>query len=264
MYSKINVSRMLKYLIIWNKTVAVRQRSLVYNTYVVCGEDDRLQQLDVEGGDDDIGERVEHPLLAELLPDQGPEVLAVVLGAPRRGDASSEAAPPLREDARAVLEVEGVDTVGGEARAPVLPRRGQHRRDEPAGARPGDVVEVVRQPRRPPVQVLQPGLEEGEHRARDEAPDAATVDGQDRHPVTHHGARLRRRLAATAWVVEDTTTLVGWMAPPPPPRFLSFVFVQLPRRANNHRPVKVYIQRGSRGGKAHLPTTTTKRKHGSC
>ena len=103
MYSKLNVSRMLKYLIIWNKRVAVRQRSLVYNTYVVCGEDDRLLQLDVEGGDDDIGERVEHPLLAELLPDQGPEVLAVVLGAPRRGDASSEAAPPLREDARAVL-----------------------------------------------------------------------------------------------------------------------------------------------------------------
>ena len=110
--------------------------------YVVGGEDDRLQQLDVEGGDDDVGERVAHPRLAELFPDHGAEVLAVVLGAPHRG----EAAPLRREDTRAVLEVEGVDTLGGEERAPALsrPRRGQHRRDEPAGARPGDVVEVLR------------------------------------------------------------------------------------------------------------------------
>jgi hypothetical protein len=49
-------------------------------TYIVFGEDGGLQELDVEGRDDDVLKRLADPRLAEELPDEGVEVLAVVLG----------------------------------------------------------------------------------------------------------------------------------------------------------------------------------------
>jgi hypothetical protein len=51
----------------------------------------------------------------------------------------------------------------------VLAGRGDHGGDEPASARPSDAVEVVRQAHVRPVQLLQPGFEEGEDGAWDEA-----------------------------------------------------------------------------------------------
>lgn len=53
------------------------------------------------------------------------------------------------EDASPVLVVEVADVFGGKQWPPVLvawPRRRQHRRDQPARARPRDQVEVVRYP----------------------------------------------------------------------------------------------------------------------
>ena len=57
----------------------------------------------------------------------------------------------MGENIWAVLEVEAVDVLGGEERAPVLAGHGDHGSDEPAGVRPGDAVEVIRQPRVWPV-----------------------------------------------------------------------------------------------------------------
>jgi hypothetical protein len=111
---------------------------------------------------------------------------------------------PLREDVRAVLEVEAVDVPGGKEGPPVLTGRGDHGRDQPAGARPGDAVEVVGQPRIWPVQLLQPRLQKGQNGAWDEAADAASVDGQDRHPLPRRhlladdAARHRSRAARVA------------------------------------------------------------------
>jgi hypothetical protein len=100
---------------------------------------------------------------------------------------------PVREDVRAILQVEAVDVPGSKEGPPVLAGRGNHGRDQPAGARPGDAVEVVGQPCIWPVQLLQPRLQEGQDGARDEAADAAPVDGQDRHPLPR-----RHRLADDA------------------------------------------------------------------
>ena len=50
------------------------------HTYVVSGEDGWLEELDVEGGDDDVLERLADLGVAEELPDDAMEVLAVVLG----------------------------------------------------------------------------------------------------------------------------------------------------------------------------------------
>lgn len=53
------------------------------------------------------------------------------------------------EDASPVIVVEVADVFGGKQWPPVLvawPRRRQHRRDQPARARPRDQVEVVRYP----------------------------------------------------------------------------------------------------------------------
>ena len=50
-------------------------------THVVFGEDGGLEELDVEGWDDDVLERLADLGVAEELPDDGAEVLAVVLGA---------------------------------------------------------------------------------------------------------------------------------------------------------------------------------------
>ena len=61
----------------------------------------------------------------------------------------------LGEDLGAVLEVEGGEVLGGEDGALVLVRRRQHRREQGAGARPGDHVEVVRDPSVRAVQLLQ-------------------------------------------------------------------------------------------------------------
>ena len=49
-------------------------------SYVVSGEDGWLEELDVEGGDDDVLERLADLGVAEELPDDAMEVLAVVLG----------------------------------------------------------------------------------------------------------------------------------------------------------------------------------------
>jgi hypothetical protein len=46
-----------------------------------------------------------------------------------------------------VLEVEVVDILGGEQRAALVVGRGEHGGDQPTGARPGDHVEVVGDPR---------------------------------------------------------------------------------------------------------------------
>ena len=53
----------------------------------------------------------------------------------------------------AVLEVEVVDALGGEERTTLLVGRRGHGGDQLAGARPGDHVEVVRDPRVRPVLV---------------------------------------------------------------------------------------------------------------
>jgi hypothetical protein len=62
---------------------------------------------------------------------------------------------PLREDLRAVLEVERGEVLAGEERPVVLVRRRQHRREQRAGACPGDHVEVVCNPSIRPIQLLQ-------------------------------------------------------------------------------------------------------------
>ena len=59
------------------------------------------------------------------------------------------------EDLGAVLEVEVVDVLGGKERTALLVWRREHGGDQPAGARPGDHVEVVCDPRVRPVQLLQ-------------------------------------------------------------------------------------------------------------
>jgi len=61
--------------------------------------------------------------------------------------------PYLPEDFGAVLEVEVVDALGGEERTTLLVGRRGHGGDQLAGARPGDHVEVVRDPRVRPVLV---------------------------------------------------------------------------------------------------------------
>ena len=60
----------------------------------------------------------------------------------------------LWEDLGTVVEVELADVLGGEERPLLLVRRRQHRRDQRAGARPGDHVEVVGDPGLRPVQLL--------------------------------------------------------------------------------------------------------------
>ena len=50
------------------------------STHVVSGEDGWLEELDVEGRDDDVPERLADLGVAEELPDDAMEVLAVVLG----------------------------------------------------------------------------------------------------------------------------------------------------------------------------------------
>ena len=70
----------------------------------------------------------------------------------QRLDGSS---PAGREDLGAVLEVEVVDFLGGKQRTTVLVRRREHGCHQPAGARPGDHIEVVREPRVWPVELLQ-------------------------------------------------------------------------------------------------------------
>ncbi len=116
-------------------------------TYVVGREDCWLEELDVEGRDDDVGDGAVDALVAEQLLHDGVEVPAVVLG-PRHALEQTER--PLadgREDPGAVLEVEVVDVPGGEQRVAVVVRRGEHGGHQPAGARPGDYVEVVGDPR---------------------------------------------------------------------------------------------------------------------
>lgn len=63
----------------------------------------------------------------------------------------------LGKDFGAVLKVELGHVLGGEERPVVLVRlrRRQHRRDQGAGARSGDHIEVVRNARIGPVQFLQ-------------------------------------------------------------------------------------------------------------
>jgi hypothetical protein len=48
--------------------------------YVVSGEDRGLEEPDIKGWDDDVLERLADSGLAEELPNDGVEVLAVVLG----------------------------------------------------------------------------------------------------------------------------------------------------------------------------------------
>ena len=62
--------------------------------------------------------------------------------------------PLVREDLGPVLEVEVADILGGEERSIVLIRRRKHRCHQRASARPGDHVEVVRDARVRPVQLL--------------------------------------------------------------------------------------------------------------
>ena len=67
------------------------------HTYVVSGEDGWLEELDVEGGDDDVLERLADLGVAEELPDDGAEVLAVVLGPQNEAlDETQKAAPARR------------------------------------------------------------------------------------------------------------------------------------------------------------------------
>ena len=61
----------------------------------------------------------------------------------------------LWEDVGAVLEVERGEVLGSEQRPVVLVGRRQHRREQGAGARPGDHVEVVGDPSIWAVQLLQ-------------------------------------------------------------------------------------------------------------
>ena len=53
---------------------------MMQGPYVVSGEDGGLEELDVEGWDDDVPKRLADPGLAEELSNDGVEVLAVVLG----------------------------------------------------------------------------------------------------------------------------------------------------------------------------------------
>ena len=86
-----------------------------------------------------------------------------------------------REYLGAMPEVEVDDVLGGEVRPAVGAGRREHGRHQPARARPGDDVEVVRHPRRRPVQLLQLLLQERQDGPRDDPAHAAAVDAQHRH-----------------------------------------------------------------------------------
>ena len=83
----------------------------------------------------------------------------------------------LWEDVGPVVEVERIEVLGGEQRPVVLVRRRQHGREQGAGARPGDHVEVVGDPSIWAVQLLELRLEVCYDGRWDEAADAAAIDG---------------------------------------------------------------------------------------
>ena len=97
----------------------------------------------------------------------------------------------LWEDVGPVLEVERIEVLGGEERPVVLVRRRQHRRQQRAGARPGDHVEVVGDPSSWAVQLLELRLEVCDDGRRDEAADAAAIDAQNRDELPCRRWRLR-------------------------------------------------------------------------
>jgi hypothetical protein len=79
------------------------------------------------------------------------------------------------------MQEQVVDVLGNVERPLVLAGRSEQRDDEPTG--PGDVVEVVCEPRLQPVQILHPRLEEGKNGFRDETPDTIAIHHQHRHPL---------------------------------------------------------------------------------
>ena len=97
----------------------------------------------------------------------------------------------LWEDLGAVLEVERGEVLGSEQRPVVLVGRRQHRREQGAGARPGNHVEVVGDPSIWAVQLLELGLEVCNDGRRDEAADAAAIDAQNRDELPCGRRRLR-------------------------------------------------------------------------
>jgi hypothetical protein len=100
------------------------------------------------------------------------------------------------------MQEQVVDVLGNVERPLVLAGRSEQRDDEPTG--PGDVVEVVCEPRLQPVQILHPRLEEGKNGFRDETPDTIAIHHQQRPP-----------LAGGAGPPPPTVTL--YPLPPPPP-----------------------------------------------
>jgi hypothetical protein len=115
----------------------------------------------------------------------------------------------LWEDLWAVLEVERGEVLGGEQRPVVLVRRRQHRREQGAGARPGNHIEVVGDPSVRAVQLLELGLEVRNDGRRDKAADAAAIDAQDRDELPCRRRRLRHggavgRASANAPHVSET------------------------------------------------------------
>jgi hypothetical protein len=163
-------------------------------------EEEREAALDVVGRDQQVRERVAQPRVAQVGREGAVEravVVALVEQPVRGGDALDQRAV---EDLRALGAVELGELLGRVHGPAVRPRAGEAAGEDPTGRGAGDQVEELGG--------RAPGaaLDLGQHERRDEAADAAAVDGEDLH-----GALTRRRLGIPLICVRPAS---GRLAPP--------------------------------------------------
>ena len=175
-------------------------------------EEEREAVGDVVGRDEDVGEDLLEPGVAEILLERGVEALVVVLlldqAAERRHPVDERAV----EDLRALGDVDVGELFGGVERAPIVTAAGQPTGEDPAGRGAGDEVEHVGDP------AAGAALDLGQHERGDQAPDAATVDREHLHPraKTREPPDLRptgfRHAARTMTHLPKKLLLIGTVA----------------------------------------------------